>query len=64
MAEARWLLPLCKAFHKGKTHLALCLGIRAVELGYQASFVTPDQLIDILKNEPALSRRKRLQKKL
>jgi DNA replication protein DnaC len=43
----------------GKTHLALCLGIRAVELGYHVSFVTLDQLIDILKTEPALSRSKR-----
>jgi DNA replication protein DnaC len=43
----------------GKTHLALCLGIKAVEVGYQASFVTLDQLINILKTEPALTRSKR-----
>jgi DNA replication protein DnaC len=48
----------------GKTHLALCLGIRAVELGYQASFVTLDQLIDILKTEPALTRSKRRLKQI
>lgn len=28
-----------------ETHLALCLGIKAIEIGYQASFVTLDQLI-------------------
>jgi DNA replication protein DnaC len=48
----------------GKTHLALCLGIRAVELGYHVSFVTLDQLIDILKTESALSRSKRRLKQI
>lgn len=48
----------------GKTHLALCLGIKAVEIGYQVSFVTLDQLIDILKTEPALSRSKRRLKQI
>jgi len=48
----------------GKTHLALCLGIRAVELGYHVSFVTLDQLIDILKTEPVLSRSKRRLKQI
>jgi len=48
----------------GKTHLALCLGIKAAEVGYQVSFVTLDQLIDILKTEPALSRSKRRLKQI
>ncbi len=48
----------------GKTHLALCLGVRAVELGYHVSFVTLDQLIDILKTEQALSRSKRRLKQI
>jgi DNA replication protein DnaC len=48
----------------GKTHLALCLGISAVELGYHVSFVTLDQLIDILKTESALSRSKRRLKQI
>jgi len=48
----------------GKTHLALCLGIRAVELGYHVSFVTLNQLIDILKTEQVLSRSKRRLKQI
>lgn len=48
----------------GKTHLAISLGIRAVELGYHVSFVTLDQLIDILKTEPVLTRSKRRLKQI
>jgi len=48
----------------GKTHLALCLGIKAVEDGYQTSFVTLDQLINILKTEPVLTRSKRRLKQI
>lgn len=43
----------------GKTHLSLCLGIRAVELGYQVSFVTLDELIEILKTQEILAKSKR-----
>lgn len=43
----------------GKTHLSLSLGIRAVELGYQVSFVTLDELISILKTEEVLAKSKR-----
>lgn len=43
----------------GKTHLSLSLGIRAVELGYQVSFVTLDELIDILQTKEVLARSKR-----
>ena len=38
----------------GKTHLSISLGVRAVELGYHVSFVTLDELIDILKTEAIL----------
>lgn len=43
----------------GKTHLSICLGVKAVDLGYQVSFVTLDQLIDILNTESVLARSKR-----
>jgi len=43
----------------GKTHLSICLGIRAVELGYQVSFVTLNELINILKTEEVLAKSKR-----
>jgi len=43
----------------GKTHLSISLGVRAVELGYHVSFVTLDELIDILKTEAVLVRNKR-----
>lgn len=33
----------------GKTHLAVGLGIRAVELGYSVSYYTMDELIQVLK---------------
>lgn len=48
----------------GKTHLSLCLGIRAVELGYHVSFVTLDKLIDILKTAQILTRSKRRLKQI
>jgi len=43
----------------GKTHLAQSLGIRAVELGYQVSFVTLDDLMEILKTQEVLAKSKR-----
>ena len=48
----------------GKTHLSICLGIRAVALGYNVSFVTLDELIDILKTEAVLQRNKRRLKQI
>jgi len=33
----------------GKTHLAVGLGVRAVELGYSVSYYTMDELIQVLK---------------
>ncbi|KNZ68155.1 chromosomal replication initiator protein DnaA [Thermincola ferriacetica] len=35
----------------GKTHLAVTLGVQAVEQGYKVSFVTMDRLIKLLKTE-------------
>jgi DNA replication protein DnaC len=48
----------------GKTHLSISLGVRAVELGYHVSFVTLDELIDILKTEAMLARSKRRLKRI
>lgn len=35
----------------GKTHLAIALGYRAVEIGYKVSFITMDQLMHTLKTQ-------------
>ena len=35
----------------GKTHLAVTLGIQAVEQGYKVSFFTMEKLIKLLKTE-------------
>lgn len=48
----------------GKTHLSIGLGIRAVELGYHVSFITLDELIDILQTEAVLTRKKRRLKQI
>ena len=48
----------------GKTHLAVGLGIRAVELGYHVSFSTMDELIRILKTAEILAKSKRLKKQI
>jgi DNA replication protein DnaC len=37
-------LPLWKAFHNGKSHLAIALGIEAVNAGYSVLFTTMDEL--------------------
>jgi DNA replication protein DnaC len=49
-------LPLWKAFHNGKTHLAVSLGIEAVTKGYKVSFVSMDELIRHLKIQSSISR--------
>ena len=41
-------MPLCKALHKGKTHLAIALGIKAVQSGYRVLFTTAQDLVDEL----------------
>lgn len=43
----------------GKTHLSISLGVQAVALGYHVSFVTLDELMDVLKTEKMLVRSKR-----
>jgi len=48
---ARWDLPLWKAFHNGKSHLSLGLGLKAVHSGYKVSFTTMDDLVHVLKTE-------------
>ena len=44
-AFPRWVFPLWKAFHKGKTHLAISLGVKAVEAGYSVLFLTLEALM-------------------
>ncbi|MDH7490743.1 MAG: ATP-binding protein, partial [Anaerolineae bacterium] len=51
--------PLWKAFHKGKTHLSIALGIKACQNGYTVRFFTAAGLITRLveaQNEKKLSR--------
>jgi len=43
----------------GKSHLAVGLGIRAVELGYHVSFITMDELMRTLKTAEILAKSKR-----
>ncbi|MBN1859729.1 ATP-binding protein [Candidatus Bipolaricaulota bacterium] len=45
MATAKCVLPLWKAFHNGKTHLAIGLGVRALEEGHRVYFTTLDDLV-------------------
>ncbi len=46
---AKWVLPLWKTFHKGKTHTAIGLGIEACLTGYKVFFATVPSLINQLK---------------
>lgn len=43
----------------GKTHLAISLGVKALDLGYAVSFTTLDDLIEVLKTAPISSISKR-----
>lgn len=43
----------------GKTHLAVALGIQAVDMGYNVSFVTLDELVRLLNTQDLLTRSKR-----
>jgi len=45
---ARWVLPLWKALHNGKTHLAIALGILACQLRYKVGFYTAAGLVNEL----------------
>lgn len=48
----------------GKTHLAIALGLQAVELGYSAAFITMDELMRLLKTEALSVRSKRRLKQI
>jgi DNA replication protein DnaC len=48
----------------GKTHLAVGLGMEAINQGYHASFVTLDELIRLLKTEAITVKSKRKIKKM
>ena len=45
---AKWLFPLCKALHKGKSHLATALGYKAVLAGRTVRFTTAQDLVEDL----------------
>jgi len=47
----------------GKSHLAIALGIKAVEMGYNVSFVTLDELIKLLNTQELLTRSERALKR-
>ncbi|MDD4518883.1 MAG: ATP-binding protein, partial [Limnochordia bacterium] len=44
-------MPLWKAFHNGKTHIALAIGNKAVHEGYKVFFATMDTMMHILKTQ-------------
>jgi DNA replication protein DnaC len=48
----------------GKTHLAIALGLQAVELGYSVAFITMDELMRTLKTEALSVRSKRRLKQI
>ena len=43
-------MPLCGALHKGKTHIAIALGIEAVRAGREVRFVDCARLIEDLRD--------------
>src|SRR6056297_4155391 len=49
-ASMRWLLPLWKTFHKGKTHLSIAIGLEAVYAGYKVCFERMTNLVKLLKS--------------
>ena len=46
---ARWVFPLCKALHNGKTHLAVALGVEALLRGQSVYFTSLSRLLQDLK---------------
>ena len=48
---AVWVFPLWKAFHNGKSHICIGLGLEAIHKGYKVSFTQMDDLIKLLKTE-------------
>src|SRR5699024_8553540 len=61
-AIARWVFPLCKAFYNGKTHIAIGLGLEAIQKGYRVAFISMGELVPLLKTEDYL-RKSQLQMK-
>jgi len=49
IAIERWVLPLWKAFHNGKTHLSIAIGLKAIQAGYTVCFERVATLIKLLK---------------
>ena len=43
-------MPLCKVLHKGKTHLAIALGVEAVKAGREVRFVDCARLVEDLED--------------
>ncbi|QNO13370.1 ATP-binding protein [Alkalicella caledoniensis] len=48
----------------GKTHLAVSLGMKAVEMGYKVSFISMDHLIKLLKTEEISNKSQKALKKI
>lgn len=48
----------------GKTHLAVALGVKAIESGYKVTFITMDELIKTLKTEEILGKSRTRVKRL
>ena len=44
-AMARWVLPLCKALHNGKTHLSISIAIKALMKGYKVLFTPVAEML-------------------
>ena len=42
-------MPLWKAFHNGKTHLSIAIGLKAIQAGYTVCFERVASLIKLLK---------------
>src|SRR5665648_76529 len=45
IAIERWVLPLWKAFHNGKTHLSIAIAIKALMKGYRVLFTPVSELL-------------------
>jgi DNA replication protein DnaC len=62
-AQARYDFPLCKALHKGKTHLATALGYAACLKGYPVLFASAVDVVNTLSAAQAAGRMKQELKK-
>lgn len=54
MEVAKCVFPLWKACHNGKTHIAIGLGLEAINKGQRVSFVSMGELVPLLKSEEYL----------